>query len=130
MPQPEAGITIYEPTSFVTGVRNQIEMDIGLVDFALANLCITAGCEIEEAAARLGYAAWNLDKSVPHQLAEAETRNEIEGDKLESPAGDVRGGRSLPTRSHAACSPTNRGFPMRRRSRRRRQMPGQRAGRI
>ena len=84
VPQPEAGITIYEPTSFVTGVRNQIEMDIGLVDFALANLCMTAGCEIEEAAARLGYAAWNLDRSVPHQLAEAETRNEIEGDKRQS----------------------------------------------
>ena len=82
--QPEAGITIYEPISFVTGVRNQIEMDMGLVDFALANLCITAGCEIEEAAARLGYAAWNLDRSVPHQLAEAETRNEIEGDKRQS----------------------------------------------
>ena len=59
-------------------------MDMGLVDFALLNLCITAGCEIEEAAARLGYAAWNLDQSVPHQLAEAETRNEIEGDKRQS----------------------------------------------
>ena len=54
-------------------------MDLGLVDFALANLCIAAGCEIEEAAARLGYAAWNLDYSVPHQLAEAKTRNEIAG---------------------------------------------------
>ena len=84
VPQPEAGITIYEPTSFVTGVRNQLEMDLGLVDFALANLCITAGCEIEEAAARLGYAAWNLDKSVPRQLAEAETRNEIEGEQRRS----------------------------------------------
>ncbi|MFP6605258.1 MAG: hypothetical protein VCC19_01660, partial [Myxococcota bacterium] len=84
VPQPEAGITIYEPTSFVTGVRNQLEMDLGLVDFALANLCITAGCEIEEAAARLGYAAWNLDKSVSRQLAEAETRNEIEGEQRRS----------------------------------------------
>ena len=81
--QPEAGVAIYEPTSFMQGVQNQIEMDIGLVDFALANLCITAGCEIEEAAARLGYAAWNLDKSVPRQLAEAGTRSEIEGDRLD-----------------------------------------------
>ncbi len=79
VPQPEAGITIYEPTSFLQGVRNQIEMDIALVDFALANLCVTAGCQIEEAAARLGYAAWNLDRSVPHQLTEAQTRNEIQG---------------------------------------------------
>jgi len=79
--QPEAGITIYEPTSFVTGVRNQLEMDLGLVEFALANLCTIAGCEIEEAAARLGYAAWNLDHSVPHQLAEAEARKEIAGDQ-------------------------------------------------
>ena len=79
--QPEAGITIYEPTSFVTGVRNQLEMDLGLVEFALANLCTIAGCEIEEAAARLGYAAWNLDYSVPHQLAEAEIRKEIAGDQ-------------------------------------------------
>ena len=77
VPQPEAGITIYEPASFLQGVRNQLEMDMGLVEFALSNLCITAGCQIEEAAARLGYAAWNLDRSVPHQLMEAESRDEI-----------------------------------------------------
>jgi hypothetical protein len=77
VPQPEAGLTIYEPTSFLQGVRNQVEMDIGLVDFALANLCVTAGCDIEEAAARLGYATWNLERAVIRQLAEAETRTEI-----------------------------------------------------
>ena len=82
--QPEAGITIYEPASFVTSVRNQLEMDLGLVDFALANLCITAGCEIEEAAARLGYAAWNLDKAVIRQLEEAEARNEIDDEQRRS----------------------------------------------
>ena len=84
VPQPEAGITIYEPVSFLQGVRNQVEMDIAFVDFALENLCTVAGCEIEEAAARLGYAAWNLDRSVPHQLAEAETRDEIQGQARES----------------------------------------------
>ena len=84
VPQPEAGLTIYEPASFLKGVRNQVEMDIAFVDFALENLCTIAGCEIEEAAARLGYAAWNLDRSVPHQLAEAETRDEIQGQARES----------------------------------------------
>lgn len=77
VPQPEAGITIYEPISFAQGVRNQVDMDIQHVDFALDHLCVDAGCEIEEAAARLGYAAWNLDKAVPRQLAEAKRRGEI-----------------------------------------------------
>jgi len=102
VPQPEAGITIYEPTSFLTGVRNQLEMDLGFTDFALEHLCLTSGCEIEEAAARLGYAAWNLDKSVPRQLAEAETRNEIDAGaraRIEqaaaSAAGECRGARAL-----------------------------------
>ena len=35
------------------------------------------GCQLEEAAARLGYAAWNLDKAVPKQLAEAASRSEL-----------------------------------------------------
>jgi hypothetical protein len=77
VPQPEGGITIYEPVSFLTGVHNQLDMDLGFTDFALEHLCLTSGCEIEEAAARLGYAAWNLDKAVPRQLAEAEVRKEI-----------------------------------------------------
>jgi len=77
VPQPEGGITIYEPVSFLTSVHNQLDMDLGFTDFALEHLCLTSGCEIEEAAARLGYAAWNLDKAVPRQLAEAEVRKEI-----------------------------------------------------
>jgi hypothetical protein len=77
VPQPEAGLTIYEPVSFLTGVNNQLEMNLAFSDFALEHLCLTSGCEIEEAAARLGYAAWNLDKAVPRQLAEAEIRKEI-----------------------------------------------------
>ena len=102
VPQPEAGITFYEPTSFVTGVRNQLEMDLGLSRYALEHLCLTSGCEIEEAAARLGYAAWNLDKAVPRQLAEAETRNEIDADarvRIEdvavAAARECRGARAL-----------------------------------
>ena len=102
VPQPEAGITIYEPTSFLTAVRNQLEMDLGFATYALEHLCLTSGCEIEEAAARLGYAAWNLDKSVPRQLAEAETRKEIGADlKLqiedmaETAAAECRGARVL-----------------------------------
>jgi len=79
VPQPEAGLTIYEPVSFLAAVRNQLEMGLEFTDFALRHLCLTAGCEIEEAAARLGYAAWNLDKAVPRQLAEAEARDEVAG---------------------------------------------------
>ena len=77
VPQPEAGLTIYEPVSFVTAARNQVEMDIGFVRFAAANLCLTEGCALEEAAARLGYAAWNMDKAFQRQLAEAVKREQI-----------------------------------------------------
>jgi hypothetical protein len=99
--QPEAGITIYEPASFLQGVRNQVEMDIALVDFALENLCITAGCQIEEAAARLGYAAWNLDRSVPHQLAEAQTRNEIQDGARQNLQDTTSGAADLCRRARA-----------------------------
>jgi len=78
VPQPEAGLTIYEPASFLSVVRNQLEMDLSFTDYALEHLCLTSGCEIEEAAARLGYAAWNLDKAVPRQLAEAVIREQID----------------------------------------------------
>lgn len=77
VPQPMSGLTIYEPTSFLQGARNQAEMVIGLAAFAEKNLCINAGCEIEEAAARLGYAAWNLDKAFQRQLTEAANRREV-----------------------------------------------------
>jgi len=75
--QPMSGLAIYEPVSFAQGARNQAEMAIGLVDFAQANLCVTAGCDPEEAAARLGYAAWNLDKAFARQLDEATQRGEV-----------------------------------------------------
>lgn len=78
VPQPMSGLTIYEPVAFMQGVRNQLEMNIAHVEWALPNLCIKAGCEIEEAAARLGYAAWNLDKAVSRQVAEAAKRGEID----------------------------------------------------
>ena len=78
VPQPMSGLTIYEPVAFMQGVRNQLEMDVAHVEWALPNLCLDAGCEIEEAAARLGYAAWNLDKAVQRQLAEAGKRGEID----------------------------------------------------
>ena len=78
VPQPMSGFSIYEPVAFVQGVRNQLEMDIHHVDWAMPNLCLEVGCEIEEAAARLGYAAWNLDKAVQRQLAEALHRDELD----------------------------------------------------
>lgn len=77
VPQPMGGIAIYEPTSFLQGALNQAEMVIGLATFARQNLCKDAGCEIEEAAARLGYAAWNLDKAFQRQLTEAVNRREL-----------------------------------------------------
>jgi hypothetical protein len=78
VPQPMGGIAIYEPTSFLQGARNQAEMVIGLAAFAEQNLCTSAGCEIEEAAARLGYGAWNLDKAFQRQLTEAMNRREVD----------------------------------------------------
>jgi hypothetical protein len=77
VPQPMSGIAIYEPLSFATAARNQAEMDMELVDFARSNLCLSAGCQLEEAAARLGYAAWNLEKAFERQLAEALSRDEV-----------------------------------------------------
>ena len=77
--QPMSGLTIYEPVEFMQGVKNQLEMDVVHAEWALPNLCLEAGCEIEEAAARLGYAAWNLDKAVQRQLAEAHSRGEVDG---------------------------------------------------
>ena len=77
VPQPEAGLTIYEPVSFRESARNQVEMNLGLVRFSRKNICLEQGCQLEEAAARLGYAAWNLDKAVPKQLAEAASRSEL-----------------------------------------------------
>ena len=47
-------------------------------EFALANLCLSEGCDPEEAAARLGYAAWNLDKAFQRQLREARGRGEVD----------------------------------------------------
>ena len=90
VPQPMSGLAIYEPVSFVASARNQVEMAKGLVDFAQANLCVTAGCDPEEAAARLGYAAWNLDKAFGRQIGEAIERGEIAkeaGDQLAADAG-------------------------------------------
>jgi hypothetical protein len=80
VPQPMSGLTIYEPESFRTASRNQVEMAIGLLDFAQANLCIHAGCDPEEAAARLGYAAWNLEHAFESQLEEAVRRDEVARD--------------------------------------------------
>jgi hypothetical protein len=57
-----------------------VEMAIGLLDFAQANLCIHAGCDPEEAAARLGYAAWNLEHAFESQLEEAVRRDEVARD--------------------------------------------------
>lgn len=90
VPQPEAGLTIYEPVSFVQSVRNQIDMNLGHIEYALPNLCVTAGCEIEEAAARLGYAAWNLDRAVPRQLQEAVSRGEISASTGEQAEADAQ----------------------------------------
>jgi len=102
VPQPMSGLTIYEPVAFMQGVRNQLEMDIAHVEWALPNLCLEAGCEIEEAAARLGYAAWNLDKAVQRQLAEAGKRGEIDAQAAAqlsamavAAAGQCRGAREL-----------------------------------
>ena len=95
VPQPMSGLTIYEPTSFLQGARNQAEMVIGLATFAEQNLCVSAGCEIEEAAARLGYAAWNLDKAFQRQLAEAASRREVD---------DATHGRMASRASSAAAS--------------------------
>ena len=78
VPQPMSGLTIYEPISFLQGALNQAEMVIGLAVFAEEHLCVRAGCEIEEAAARLGYAAWNLDKAFQRQLTEAAHRREVD----------------------------------------------------
>ncbi len=89
VPQPMAGLAIYEPLSFAEAARNQAEMALGLVDFALANLCVTAGCDPEEAAARLGYAAWNLDRAFARQLAEAESRGEIRDELLRRLSGEA-----------------------------------------
>ncbi len=101
MPQPEAGLTIYEPVSFVTAARNQVEMDIGFVRFAAANLCLTEGCALEEAAARLGYAAWNIDKAFQRQLAEAVKREQLNAElgqsiaaKATAAVADCRGARA------------------------------------
>ena len=77
VPQPMSGLAIYEPESFLDAARNQAEMVIGLVEFARENLCLSAGCDPEEAAARLGYAAWNLEKAFTRQLEEARRRGEI-----------------------------------------------------
>jgi hypothetical protein len=102
VPQPMSGLSIYEPVAFMQGVKNQLEMDIAHAEWALPNLCLQAGCEIEEAAARLGYAAWNLDKAVQRQLAEAIERGEIDGQAAEQlsdlatvAAGQCRGAREL-----------------------------------
>jgi hypothetical protein len=84
-----SGLTIYEPVSFATGARNQAEMGVGLVEFALDNLCLSAGCDLEEAAARLGYAAWNLDKAFQRQLAEASDRGQLNGTPWERLASDA-----------------------------------------
>ena len=102
VPQPMSGLTIYEPVAFMQGVKNQLEMDVEHAEWALPNLCLQAGCEIEEAAARLGYAAWNLDKAVQRQLAEAGARGEIDEQAAEQlsdlatvAAGQCRGARTL-----------------------------------
>lgn len=79
--QPVGGLMIYEPESFEEGTMNQIEMDIFHTNFALDNLCFEADCDLEEAAARLGYAAWNLDKSVQLQIREAFDRGEVSNKK-------------------------------------------------
>ena len=56
VPQPMSGLSIYEPVLFMQGVTNQLEMDIAHAQWAQPNLCLEAGCEIEEAAARLSSA--------------------------------------------------------------------------
>lgn len=101
VPQPMSGLSIYEPVAFMQGVRNQLEMDMAHAEWALPNLCVEAGCEIEEAAARLGYAAWNLDKAVQRQLSEADNRGEIDAEAARqlsamavSAAGQCRGARA------------------------------------
>jgi len=75
--QPEGGLTIYAPESFVAAAKNQVQMDLEFVKFAEANLCLTEGCALEEAASRLGYAAWNMDKAFQRQLAAAIQREQI-----------------------------------------------------
>jgi len=76
--QPVSGLMIFEPLSLREAALNQIKMDVGHVEWALPELCRQVGCALEEAAARLGYAAWNLDKAFQKQLAEAETRDEVD----------------------------------------------------
>ncbi|MFP6654518.1 MAG: hypothetical protein VCB25_02745, partial [Myxococcota bacterium] len=88
--QPMSGLAIYEPVSFVVAARNQAEMDVDLVEFARANLCLSAGCQLEEAAARLGYAAWNIEKAFGRQLAEARSRDEISSALQEQVSLDAR----------------------------------------
>ena len=48
VPQPMSGLTIYEPVAFMQGVKNQLEMDMAHAEWALPNLCLEAGCEIEK----------------------------------------------------------------------------------
>ena len=92
--QPMSGLAIYEPTSFATAARNQVEMDASLVEDALEHLCLEAGCDPEEAAARLGYAAWNLDKAFVVQLDEAQERGELasaDAARFRAEAGEAAG---------------------------------------
>jgi hypothetical protein len=89
IPQPEGGLTIYTPESFVTAAKNQVEMNLGFVRFAASNLCLTEGCALEEAAARLGYAAWNMDKAFQRQLAEAIQREQIHAEYGKNIAADA-----------------------------------------
>ncbi|MBJ21065.1 MAG: hypothetical protein GY910_12015 [bacterium] len=77
VPQPMSGLTIYEPVSMKTAAHNQAEMNQDLVAFALEHLCLAAGCQLEEAVARLGYASWNLEQAFVQQLAEATERGEV-----------------------------------------------------
>jgi len=75
--QPVGGFAIYEPESYRDGAQKQAELGVFLVEWASDNLC-ESGCGLEEAAARLGYAAWNLDHAFNKQLKEALDRGEIQ----------------------------------------------------
>ena len=75
--QPVGGFAIYEPESYRDGARNQAELGVFHVEWARDNLC-ESGCGLEEAAARLGSAAWNLDHAFNKQLKEALDRGEIQ----------------------------------------------------
>ncbi len=100
--QPIGGFAIYEPESFRDGAWNQADLNVFFVEWALENLCEQPECDLEEAAARLGYASWNLDKVFDKHLDEALTRGEIssaehddlheQGDKA---AADCRAAREL-----------------------------------